>query len=256
MRDRLKSPIFALVVLLCLAAPHNAFATGTEAAKEPEVDPTPCLTAISAADDDKIVTVCGDLIDNDKTATTDRVKALIARAAVFGRRDQIDQAIADYDGALRADNSLADIYNARGELWRKKGDRPKALRDFGAAIKLNPNQQAARANYKSLSLELERIGAMMAVAGKPSFNCATARRPVEKAICADPQLANLDREINAVHTKVVRDATAQSRSAGRARQREQDAFLSRRNASFGSAGYDLLKAMRERLDYLLAAERH
>jgi hypothetical protein len=27
---------------------------------------------------------------------------------------------------LRLDPTLADIFNARGELWRKKGDRPKA----------------------------------------------------------------------------------------------------------------------------------
>ena len=52
---------------------------------------------------------------------------------------------------LRLDPSLADIFNARGELWRKKGDRPKALADFGAAIKLNPDHAAAKANYKSLA---------------------------------------------------------------------------------------------------------
>ena len=40
---------------------------------------------------------------------------------------------------LRLDPTLADVFNARGELWRKKGDRPKALADFGAAIKLNPD---------------------------------------------------------------------------------------------------------------------
>jgi tetratricopeptide (TPR) repeat protein len=257
MRDRLKSPIVTLaVVLLSLTAPHHALATGAELAKEPQVDPAPCVAAISAADDDRITTACGELIDNDKTAKDDRVKALIARAAVFGRRDQIDRGIEDYDSALRADASLADAYNARGELWRRKGDRPRALRDFGAAIKLNPDQQAARANYKSLAQELERIGAMMAVAGKPSFNCATARKPVQKAICADPELANLDREINAVNSKVVRDAAAANRSAGRARQREQDEFLARRDASFGRADYDLQKAMRERLDHLLAVERH
>ena len=148
------------------------------------------------------------------------------------------------------------FYNARSELWRKKGDRPKALRDFGAAIKLNPDQQAARANYKSLAQELERLGAMMAIAGKPSFDCATARKPVHRAICADPELANLDREINAVNSKVVRDAAAASRGAARARQREQDDFLARRDASFGHADYNLQKAMRERLDHLLAVERH
>ena len=54
----------------------------------------------------------------------------------------------------------------------------------------------------------------MAVAGKPSFNCATARRPVEKAICANPELANLDREIYAVNARVVREAQSPPRRAG------------------------------------------
>ena len=117
---------------------------------------------------------------------------------------------------LRLDPTLADVFNARGELWRKKGDRPRALADFGAAIKLDPNHPTARGNYKSLAQELERLGALMAVYNKPSFNCAIARRAVEKAICANPELANLDREINAVNTKVVRDATVDSPRAGAA----------------------------------------
>ena len=65
---------------------------------------------------------------------------------------------------------------------------------------------------------------MMAVNNRPSFNCAAARRPVEKAICANPELANLDREINAVNTKVVRQAGEGNPRAGRAMQREQDDF--------------------------------
>jgi len=237
-----------------MALLHPALAAGAEPPKEPQVDPAACFAAISAADDDKIATLCTAVIDNDMTAKADRIKALIARAAVFTRRDQLDRAIADYGNVLKADSTLADIYNARGELWRKKGDRPKALQDFGAAIKLNPDQQAARANYRSLALELERLGALMAVAGKPSFNCATARRPVEKAICASPELAKLDREINAVNTKVVRDVTRDSRNAGRTLQREQDEFIARRNAEFGRPGYDLRKAMLERLQKLLGVD--
>jgi uncharacterized protein len=92
----------------------------------------------------------------------------------------------------------------------------------------------------------------MAVNNKPSFNCAAARRPVEKAICANPELANLDREINAVNTKVVREAGQGNLRTGRAMQREQDDFLARRNAEFGRADFDLQKMMRDRLDYLLA----
>jgi len=256
MREFLKILIAALVpFLLCTALSERGFATGAEPDKEPPIDPAPCFAAISANDDDRVATVCGALIDNDKTAKADRIKALIGRAGVYGRRDQLDRAIGDYDTVLRLDPALADIFNSRGELWRKKGDRPRALQDFAAAIKLNPDHRTAKANYKSLAQELERLGAQMAVANKPSFNCATAKRPVEKAICANPELANLDREIDAVNTKVVREANDSPR-AGRALQRAQDEFIARRNAGFGRPDYDLRKEMKARLDYLLAIRSH
>jgi tetratricopeptide (TPR) repeat protein len=238
-----------------LALPDHAFAAPVEPTEE-QIDSAPCKAALTANDDDKIIAVCGTLIGNEKALRVDRVKALIARAAAYGRQDQIERAIDDYDMALRLDPTLADIFNARGELWRKKGDRPRALADFGAAVRLSPNHVAAKANYKALSLEIERIGALMAVNNKPSFNCAVARRPVEKAICTNPELANLDREINAVNTKVVREAAKDDPRAGRAMQREQDDFIARRNAEFGQPDFDLQKMMRQRLDHLLALDRH
>jgi tetratricopeptide (TPR) repeat protein len=246
----------AVALLLCAVSPYAADATGAEPAADPQADPAPCVAATTAGDADNIIAICGALIGNEKTARADRIKALIARAGAYDRKDQIDRALGDYDTALRIDPTLADIFNIRGELWRRKGDRPRALADFAAAIKLNPDHPSARGNYRSLAQELERLGALMAVYNKPSFNCATARRAVEKAICASPDLANLDREINAVNTKVVREATGDSLRAGRALQREQDEFIARRNATFGRPDYDLQKAMRERLDHLLAVERH
>jgi tetratricopeptide (TPR) repeat protein len=153
--------------VLWVALSHGAFATGAEPSTDPQIDPAPCVAAASAGDDDRIVNICGALVDNEKTPKADRIKALIARAGAFERKDQIDRAIGDYDTALRLDPTLADIFNIRGELWRRKGDRPRALADFGAAIKLNPQHEAARANYKSLAQELERLGAQMAIKNKP-----------------------------------------------------------------------------------------
>jgi tetratricopeptide (TPR) repeat protein len=238
------------VMLICICLPGAlmsgvARATGSEPGKDVEADAGPCLAAAAAPDDDKTIDLCGALIDNEKAARPDRIKALTARAAAYDRKQMIDRAIADYDTVLGLDPSLADAHNARGELWRRKGDRPKAIMDFGAAVKLNPDHAAARANYKSLSLELERIGAMMAVAGKPSFDCRKARRAVEKAICANPELADLDREIGASTFRAVRESKDQRQA--RDLQREQDQFIARRNAEFGKPGYDLQKAMRERL---------
>lgn len=239
-------------LLLWTALAHGALATGAEPATDPQVDPAPCLAAAAASDADKIIDVCGALIDSDKAVRADRIKALFARAGAYDSKGMIDRAIGDYDTMLRLDPALADVFNIRGELWRRKGDRPKALADFGTAIKLNPEHTAAKANYKSLAQELERLGALKAVAGKPSFNCATARRAVEKAICANPELADLDRDINAMNVRIIGEA--RNPAQARALQREQDAFIARRNAEFGRPGYDLRKAMKDRMQNLVGVD--
>lgn len=223
-------------------------ATGGEPAAVIQVDVAPCLAATAADDIDKATTACAAVIDNEKTAKGDLIKALIARAALYARHDQVDRAIADDSRVLLLDPTIADIFNARGELWLKKGDKPKAVQDFGAALKIDPNHERAKANHRAMARELERIGAQMAVAGKPSFNCARARRAVEKAICANRELADLDREIYGSHLRVIREA--QSPAEARKIQREQDDFIARRNAGYGRPGYDLKKAMQDRLQQI------
>jgi tetratricopeptide (TPR) repeat protein len=224
---------------------QGAFATGVEPAKDLRIDPAPCLAASLAQDNERTLKVCGALIDNAKTERTDRIKALIARAGAYERKDMIDRAIADYDGALRLDSAQADVHAARGELLRKKGDLPKAIADFAAAIRLNPDHAVARANHRALAQEAERQGVLRAVAGKPSFNCATARRKVEKAICANPELADLDREVQGSYQRAA--AEKMTPQQARTLRREQEEYLARRNREYGHPGYDLKKAMLERL---------
>ncbi|RXH22589.1 MULTISPECIES: hypothetical protein [Bradyrhizobium] len=236
-------------LLLCALSLATAqAATGGEPAALIQVDVASCLAATAADDMDKVATACAAVIDNEKTAKGDLVKALIARAALYARHDQIDRAIADDSRALSLDPTLADIFNARGELWLKKGDKPKAVQDFGATLKIDPNHEKAKANHKAMAREIERIGAQMAVAGKPSFNCARARRAVEKAICGNRELADLDREIYGSHLRVLREA--QSPAETRKIQREQDDFIARRNAGYGRPGFDLKKAMQDRLQQI------
>lgn len=232
-----------VLAVLSLSAAHAA--TGGEPVAIPQVDVAPCLAAAAADDMDKAGSACAAVIDNEKTAKADLVKALVARGALYARHDQVDRALADDSRALQLDPALADVFNARGELWLKKGDKPKAVQDFGAALRIDPNNEKAKANHKAMARELERIGAQMAVAGKPSFNCRSARRAVEKAICANRELADLDREIFGSSARAVREA--RNPADAKAIQREQDEFIARRNASYGRPGYDLKKAMQERL---------
>jgi tetratricopeptide (TPR) repeat protein len=234
--------------LLSMTFAHGASATGTELAKDLRIDPAPCLAASLAQDHDRTVNLCSTLIDNAKTEKADRIKALITRATAYERKDMIDRAIADYDAVLRLDPAHADAHNARGELLRTKGDLPKAVADFAAAIKLNPDHIAARANHRALAQEAERQGVLKAVAGKPSFDCTTARRKVEKAICANPELADLDREVQGSYVR----AAAGKMTAQQARRlrREQEEYIARRNKEYGRPGYDLKKAMRDRLQQI------
>ena len=76
---------------------------------------------------------------------------------------------------------------------------------------------------------------------------------MEKAICANPELADLDREINAMNIRVIGEAQ-ESRVKRATLQREQDAFIARRNAEFGRPGYDLRKAMSERLQQMTGVD--
>lgn len=220
-------------------------ATGGEPAAVIQVDVASCLAAAAADDMDKAATSCAAVIDNEKTAKADLIKALVARAALHARHDQVDRAIADDSRVLSLDPALADIWNARGELWLRKGDKPKAVQDFGAALKIDPNHEKAKANHKAMAREIERIGAQMAVAGKPSFNCRRAARAVEKAICGNRELADLDREIYGSNARTIREA--RNPTEAKSLQREQDEFIARRNAAYGRPGYDLKKAMQERL---------
>jgi hypothetical protein len=69
-------------------------------------------------------------------------------------------------------------------------------------------------------------------------------------------LTDLDRRIDTLNNKVVHEAIKDGPRAGRAMLRVQEDFIARRNAGFGRPGYDLRKAMNERLEHLKAVERH
>src|SRR5579872_6930913 len=149
MRRHVTLTIGAAIAAAICALPHSASAATTEPSGE-QIDSEPCLAALSTSDDDRIIAACNALIESDKAPKGDRIKALIARAAAYDRKGEIDRAIADDDMALRLEPTLAEVFNSRGELFRKKGDRVHALSDFGAAVRLDPNHARARANYKAL----------------------------------------------------------------------------------------------------------
>jgi uncharacterized protein len=86
----------------------------------------------------------------------------------------------------------------------------------------------------------------------PSFDCETARLAVERAICADPQLGALDRQIFQTYAKLMNNSPSHTANALRRAQRD---FIAGRNAGYGKPGYDLRVALQKRLDTLQTAAR-
>jgi tetratricopeptide (TPR) repeat protein len=178
-----------------------------------------------------------------------RASFLTNRGDAFQAKGDLDRAIADYDEAIKRDADFWKAWNNRGAAWRRKGDRRRALSDFEAALRANPSAEEAIASRRLLVREIEQLGAMMPVDNKPSFNCGAAKRAVEKAICGDPGLTQLDREIDLQFRKTLTKLDARRADALR---KEQAAFITSRNASFGRPDYDFRGTLEKRLTALRA----
>ncbi len=166
-----------------------------------------------------------------------------------------DRAMTDYDAAIRLDPKFQRAWNNRGAAWQGKGDRERALQDYAEAVRLNPSDARAADNYKKISLEVERLNGLKDDGGLPSFNCAVARLQVEKAICANPELARLDRNMNDAFLKAIAAAESDNHRAALSLTRQQREFIDKRNASYGRPGYDLRQAMAERVNQLGAVAK-
>ncbi|QIO36649.1 tetratricopeptide repeat protein [Bradyrhizobium sp. 1(2017)] len=186
-----------------------------------------------------------------------RANFLTNRGDSYQFKGELGAALSDYEAALKLDPNFAKAYNNRAVLYKKMGERRKALADYEMALKLDPGNENAANGRRSMIAEIAKFGAeppraLNAEAGNgPSFDCATAKREVEKVICADPQLGVLDRQIAETYERVLR--ISKGRSAGDLRK-TQRAFLTTRNAGFGRPGYDLKKIMQDRLQRLNALQ--
>jgi tetratricopeptide (TPR) repeat protein len=174
------------------------------------------------------------------------------RADSYNFKKDFDAALADYDAALRIDPNFVLALNNRGTVWHAKGEDQKALADYDAALRLDASLESAIINRKKIVLDLERKGALMSVAATPSFDCATAKRAVEKAICADPELSRLDRDIDVAYTRVFALAKKDSAKTAETLRQDQRNFIADRNASFGRSDYVIHDAMQKRLQVLQA----
>ncbi|HEX4043523.1 MAG TPA: tetratricopeptide repeat protein, partial [Xanthobacteraceae bacterium] len=169
---------------------------------------------------------------------------LTNRGDAYNHQRNYDRAIADYDRAIALNPGFYLAYNNRGAAYDEKGNLDHAIADYEQALRINPEFDKAAENLADARQERDRRGSATSDDLLPTFDCGSARRAVEKAICSDPDLARLDREIDATYKAAMAPRNAKAAALLR---HDQRGFLIARNRSFGSPQYNLKREMELRL---------
>ncbi len=91
---------------------------------------------------------------------------------------------------------------------------------------------------KPLLALLGLLAVSPAVAAGPSFDCASAKQPVEKAICADPALAEADLALSRAYRQALQRLAADP-AAVETLKKSQRTFVATRDVAFGDPNYAL-----------------
>lgn len=168
---------------------------------------------------------------------------LTNRGDSYQRKGDLDRAIADYDRALKLNPGFTKTYHNRGLAFRRKGDFERAIADFEQALRIDPHMDSAAENLAATRQERDRRDTSSQRL-LPTFDCASATRAVEKAICSDPDLSRLDRQIDDAYKTAL--AKLNRKGVERLREEQRD-FNATRNKSFGRPDYQLKREMERRL---------
>lgn len=93
------------------------------------------------------------------------------------------------------------------------------------------------------------LAASPAFAGGPSFDCRTAKQPVEKAICADDTLAELDLSMAHAYRQAVQRVGGDAAALDELKKSQRN-FVGSRNAAFERPDYRLADHMTRRIALL------
>jgi len=97
-----------------------------------------CVNDRDSYDAETAIAACAALIDSDLLSKDNLAVAYAARGAALDARGDHDQAIADFDQAIRLNPRDGFSYRARGDAYQAKGDVTHANADHARADKLSP----------------------------------------------------------------------------------------------------------------------
>lgn len=86
---------------------------------------------------------CSSVINFEGTSPERRAAALIVRGSIRSNDGDYPRALADFGRALRIDSNNAQVYFERGVLYQARGVYENAARDFDQALALDPGLRPA-----------------------------------------------------------------------------------------------------------------
>ena len=111
-------------------------------AQNPEITPE-CRSGPA----DQSIEACGALLARKPPLSTDdQARTFMFLGDAYARKRDFDQALIEYDAAVRLAPHLPGPYNQRGLAWRQKGEYDRAIADYTIAIKINPKSAIYFAN--------------------------------------------------------------------------------------------------------------
>ncbi len=99
-----------------------------------------------ASDPERSIAGCTQVLADRQESRQNRALAHTNRGLARLNRGDVDQAIADFDEAIRLQPKQADAYNNRGNAYSRKRQWSRAIADYGAAIDLGPKSALAHYN--------------------------------------------------------------------------------------------------------------
>jgi tetratricopeptide (TPR) repeat protein len=111
--------------------------------------------AYSMPPSDAEIARCTGIIQSDRTTPRDRAKAFAGRGQLHALARKLEQAVEDYDQAVRLNPNDAQLFVKRGHIFLQKGDWDRAVQDFADAIRLEPDNPTT---FHHRALGYERKG--------------------------------------------------------------------------------------------------
>lgn len=98
------------------------------------------------ASGDEAIDACTRAITSGEYGGNYIATLLLKRGLKYHAKGDNDRAMADYDAAIRLDPQNADAFYNRGVEYRNKGDYDRAIADFDEVIRLDPQDARAFMN--------------------------------------------------------------------------------------------------------------